>query len=173
MIETQRLRLRPFSSNDLDALAAINADPEAMRYIGKGKPQSREQTQIRLDAILDHHKQYHFGLFAMVEKATDAFVGICGLQYLDNTSEIEVGYRLARSFWGRGLATEAARACLHYGFEQLGLERIVAVIQPSNLPSKSVVEKIGLRYIKNAHFYNTDVEYYAITREEFERLSKS
>src|SRR5262245_40898695 len=169
MIETQRLILRPLSSNDLDELAAINADPEAMRYIGNGKPQSREQTQIRLDAILVHHEQHHFGLFAMVEKVTDAFVGFCGLQYLDNTSEIEVGYRLARRFWGRGLATEAARACLHYGFEQLGLERIVAVIQPANLPSKSVVKKIGLNYIKDAHFYNMDVEYYAITREEFER----
>lgn len=167
MIETLRLILRPFSPDDLDEFAAINADPEAMRYIGNGKPQSREQTQIRLNGILNHYQQHGFGLFAMVDKTSGEFVGFCGLQHLDNTSEIEVGYRLARRFWGRGLATEAARACLQYGFEQLGLERIVAVVQPANAPSKSVAAKIGMKYIKNAHFYNTDVEYYAITRDEF------
>jgi ribosomal-protein-alanine N-acetyltransferase len=167
MIETSRLILRLFSSDDLDEFAAINADPEGMRYIGNGKPQSREQTRIRLESILDHYTQHGFGLFAMVDKKSGAFVGFCGLQHLDNTSEIEVGYRLARRFWGIGLATEAARACLHYGFEQLGLERIVAVIQPGNIQSQSVARKIGLRYIRNARFYQTDVEYYASTREEF------
>jgi len=167
MIETLRLTLRSFSQDDLDELAAINADPESMRYIGNGKTQSREQTQVRLNGILDHYKQHGFGLFAMVDKTSGEFVGFCGLQHLDNTLEIEVGYRLARRFWGMGLATEAARACLRYGFEQLGLERIVAVIQPGNAPSKSVAAKIGLKYIKNAHFYNSDVEYYAIRREEF------
>jgi len=167
MIETLRLILRPFSPDDLDEFAAINADPEAMRYIGTGKPQSREQTQTRLNGILNHYQQHGFGLFAMVDKTSGEFVGFCGLQHLDNTSEIEVGYRLACRFWGRGLATEAARACLQYGFEQLGLERIVAVVQPANVPSKSVAAKIGMKHIKNAHFYNTDVEYYAITRDEF------
>jgi len=170
MIETPRLILRLFSPNDLDELAAINADPIGMRYIGNGQPQSREQTQIRLNAILEHYEQHGFGLFAMAYKTSDEFVGFCGLQHLDNTSEIEVGYRLARRFWGMGLATEAARASLHYGFEQLGLKRIVAVIQPPNGPSKSVAKKIGMKHVKNAHFYNTDVEYYAITREEFDRL---
>src|SRR5215510_1031964 len=130
MIETLRLILRSFSLDDLDEFAALNADPEAMRYIGIGKPQSRGQTQVRLNAILDHYQQHGFGLFVMVEKTSGEFVGFCGLQHLENTSEIEVGYRLARRFWGIGLATEAARACLRYGFEQMGLERIVAVIQP-------------------------------------------
>lgn len=170
MIETLRLILRPFSQDDLDEFAALNADPEAMRYIGIGKPQSREQTQVRLNAILDHYQQHGFGLFAMVDKTSGEFVGFCGLQHLENTSEIEVGYRLARRFWGIGLATEAARACVLYGFEQLGLERIVAVIQPGNAPSKSVAAKIGMNFIKHAHFYNADIEYYAITREEFGRI---
>jgi len=170
MIETLRLTLRPFSQDDLDEFAAINADPEAMRYIGDGKPQSREQTQVRLNGILDHYRQHGFGLFAMVDKTSGEFVGFCGLQHLDNTSEIEVGYRLARKFWGLGLATEAARACLQYGFQELRLDRIVAVIQPGNAQSKSVAAKIGMKYIKNAHFYNANVEYYGITREEFRRI---
>jgi ribosomal-protein-alanine N-acetyltransferase len=167
MIETQRLLLRSFSIDDLDAFAALNADPDVMRYIGDGRPQSMEQTQIRLNAVLDHWKQHGFGLFTAIEKSSGEFVGFCGLKYLDTSSEIEVGYRLAKKFWGFGLATEAARVSLRYGFETLRLDRIVAVVQPENGASCRVIEKIGLRYVKNARFYDTDVRYYAITREEY------
>jgi ribosomal-protein-alanine N-acetyltransferase len=167
MIETQRLLLRPFSAEDIDAFASLNADADVMRYIGDGKPMTKEQTEIRLKAVLDHWAQHGFGLFTAIEKTGGDFVGFCGLKYLDTSSEIEVGYRLAKRFWGLGLATEAARASLHYGFETLGLDRIVAVVQPENAASCRVIEKIGLRYVKNAHFYDTDVKYYAITREEY------
>ena len=168
-LETPRLLLRRFTSRDLDDFALMNADPDVMRYIGDGKPQTRAQTQMRLNAVLDHWEHRGFGLCAVIDKSTRAFIGFCGLQYLDNTAEIEVGYRLARRFWGMGLATEAAGASLRYGFQELGLERIVAVVHPQNVASQSVVEKIGLKYVKDARFYNSDVEYYAITREEFER----
>jgi len=106
-------------------------------------------------------------LFTAIEKASGDFVGFCGLKYLDTSSEIEVGYRLAKKFWRRGLATEAARASLRYGFETLGLDRIVAVVQPENAASCRVIEKTGLRYEKDARFYDTDVKYFAITREEY------
>ena len=159
--------MRPFTADDVDDLASLNGDAEVMRYIGDGKPQTKMQTQTRLNAILDHWRQHGFGLCAVVDKATHAFIGFCGLQFLDNTSEIEVGYRLARRFWRMGIATEAARACLRHGFETLNLSRIVAVVHPENLSSQRVVEKIGLRYVKNSRFYDTDVRYYEITRERF------
>lgn len=167
MIETERLILRPFSADDLEAFASLNEDPDVMRYIGNGKPMTKEQTETRLNAVLDHWKQHEFGLFTAIDKASGEFVGFCGLKYLDTSSEIEVGYRLAKKFWGRGLATEAARASLHYGFETLGLDRIVAVVQPENGASCRVIEKIGLRYEKEARFYDTDVKYFAITREQY------
>jgi ribosomal-protein-alanine N-acetyltransferase len=85
---------------------------------------------MRLNAVLDHWEQHGFGLCAVIDKAGGAFIGFCGLQYLDGTSEIEVGYRLAKRFWGQGLATEAASASLKYGFDELGLDRIVAVVHP-------------------------------------------
>jgi ribosomal-protein-alanine N-acetyltransferase len=170
-VETERLLLRPFERDDLDEFASINADADVMRYIGDGKPQTRAQTEMRLNAILDHWAQHGFGLWAVVDKASNALIGFCGLQYLDNTAEIEVGYRLARQFWGLGYATEAAAATLRYAFEVLGLDRIVAVVQPENFASQSVIEKIGLRYVKEARFYNSDVEYYAITRSEFEAMT--
>ena len=167
MIETQRLALRRFTFNDLDAFASMNGDAEVMRYIGAGTPQTREQTAARLKAIIEHQNQNGFGLWAAIDKTGGAFIGFCGLQFLDNTPEIEVGYRLAKRFWRMGLATEAARASLRFGFEELGLDRIVAVVQPENVASCRVVEKIGLRYVKDARFYQTDVKYYAITREEY------
>ena len=167
MDDTRRLILRKIAREDLESLAALNADADVMKYIGDGRPQTLEQTLERVNAILGHWERYGFGLCAVLERATNDFAGFCGVQHLDNTSEIEVGYRFAKRFWGMGLATEAARASLEYAFERLGFDRIVAVVHPENLASQRVVNKLGLRYIKDAHFYNTDVRYYAITREQY------
>jgi RimJ/RimL family protein N-acetyltransferase len=169
IIETARVYLRPFTFDDLDAFAVIGSDPDVMRYIGAGRPLSREDTQTRLNAIIEHQNKHGFGVWAAIEKSTGTLMGYCGLQFLDNTSEVEVGYRLAKRFWGMGFASEAAKASLRYGFETLGLGRIVAVVQPANLASQHVLEKIGLSYVKDARFYNTEVKYYAITQEEYER----
>lgn len=168
-IETERVYLRPFTYQDLDAFAVICSDPGVMRYIGEGTPLTREQTEVRLNAIIEHQNRHGFGVWAAVDRSTGDLMGYCGLQFLDNTSEVEVGYRLASRFWGIGLASEAATACLRYGFTDLNLYRIVAVVQPGNVASQRVLEKIGLKYMKDARFYNSDVKYYAITREEYER----
>lgn len=168
-IETERVLLRPFAPDDLDAFALICADPEVMRYIGDGQPLSQAQTQTRLASIIEHRNRHGFGVWAAVDRTSGDLMGYCGLQFLDNTSEVEVGYRLARRFWGMGLASESARASLGFGFGQLALDRITAVVQPGNLASRRVVEKIGLKFVKDARFYNTAVKYYAITQEEFQR----
>jgi RimJ/RimL family protein N-acetyltransferase len=168
-IETARVYLRPFTFDDLDAFAVIGSDPDVMRYIGAGRPLPREETHTRLNAIIEHRNKHGFGVWAAIDKSTGTLMGYCGLQFLDNTSEVEVGYRLAKRFWGMGFASEAAKASLRYGFETLGLGRIVAVVQPGNLASQHVLEKIGLSYVKDARFYNTEVKYYAITQEEYER----
>jgi RimJ/RimL family protein N-acetyltransferase len=166
-IETERLLLRPFSPVDLDDFALLCADPEVMRFIGNGEPQSRELADIRFNALIKHRNDHGFAPFAVTTKFSSEFAGFCGLQHLDNTPEIEVGYRLASRFWGMGLATEAARVSLRFGFEDLALDRIVAVVQPENIASCRVIEKIGLRYVKDARFYETNVKYYAISREEY------
>ena len=148
-LRPKRLYLRLFAPTDLDALARINSDPEVMRYIGEGKPVSREQTEVRLHAYIEHWRQHRFGLWAVVHKADQALIGFCGLPYLENTPEVEVGYRLAKRCWRMGLATEGASASLRYGFEALNLERIVAVVQAGHVASQRVLEKIGLRYEKD------------------------
>ncbi|MEK6299751.1 MAG: GNAT family N-acetyltransferase [Acidobacteriota bacterium] len=167
-VETARLILRPFVLDDLDALAAMNRDPQVMRFIGEGTPQSKEQTAARLNAIVEHSDRHGFGLWAAVEKTTGDLIGFCGLQFLDSTSEVEVGYRLAQRFWGMGLASEGANASLRYGFFGLKLDRIVAVVHPANFASQRVVEKIGLTHEKDARYYGVDVKYYAIAREAYE-----
>jgi ribosomal-protein-alanine N-acetyltransferase len=167
-IYTQRLYLRLFAPTDLDALARINSDPEVIRYIGEGKPVSREQTAARLHAYIEHWRRHGFGLWAVVHKADQALIGFCGLQFLENTPEVEIGYRLAKRYWRLGLATEGASVSLRYGFEALNLERIVAIVQAGHVASQRVLEKIGLNYEKDACYYNTAVRYYVIVRKEYE-----
>jgi ribosomal-protein-alanine N-acetyltransferase len=164
MIETERLVLRRFAPGDLDELARLRADPLVMRYIGE---QSREKVEQRLQYYIALYESHGFGMWAVIDKATQAMIGWCGLIFLDKTPEVEVGYGVARSYWGRGLMTEAARAALRFGFERAGLERIVAVAMPDNTASRRVMEKLGMRYEKNVQHYGHDVVYYAIGRDEF------
>jgi len=164
-LETQRLHLRPFTADDVDDLAPIYADAEVMRFIGSGKPRNREETLSWLAGMLRHWEKHGFGMWATIDKGTNVLIGRSGLCFLDNTGEVEVGYLLAKAYWGKGLATEAAAAGLRFGFEELRLGRIVAVAQHANRASRRVLEKIGMQYEKDARYYQTDVAYYAIARK--------
>jgi RimJ/RimL family protein N-acetyltransferase len=167
-IQTCRLCLRVFEPADLDALAKINSDPEVMRHTGDGNTVSHEETEKRLHAYIEHWRQHGFGLRAAVHKSDHAFVGFCGLQFVTGTQEIEIGFRLAKQYWGQGLGTEAARAVLRHGFEVLGFERIIGLAHPANLASQRVLEKSGLKHEKDAYYYEQLVRYYTISRTEFD-----
>ncbi len=166
-IETLRLQLRHCTFADEDELARIRGDAEVMRFIGDRKPQSREQVKELLYEITNHWQKHGFGRWAVVDKADNQFIGLCGLNYLDNTEEIEIGYLLAKPAWGKGIATEAAKACLRYGFEELQLEQIVAVAFPENIASRKVMEKLGMKYLKLKRLYEGIVAYYEIWRRDF------
>ncbi|HKS28463.1 MAG TPA: GNAT family N-acetyltransferase [Pyrinomonadaceae bacterium] len=164
MLETERLVLRRFTPDDLDELVALRSDPEVRRYLGD---QSRERVEQRLQYYISHYEPHGFGMWAVLLKETGQMIGWCGLMFLDETPEVEVGYGVARDYWGKGLMTEAAHACLRYGFERVGLERIVAVAMPENHASRRIMEKLGMRYEKIVHHYGHDLVYYAIGRDEF------
>lgn len=164
-IETNRLRLRLFTPQDLDDLYSLYSDPDVMRYVGKGV-RTRQETEKGLFFMIEHYK-HGFGLWVVVHKAKGQFIGRCGLCYLDNTPEIELGYTFVKAYWNRGLATEASLASLRYGFEELKLERIVAIAKPENYASRRVMEKVGMNYEKDAYYYNTDVVYYSISRQAY------
>lgn len=165
-IETPRLLLRHFTLEDLDELSQIYKNPEVSRYIGKGA-KTKAETQTALINMIEHWR-HGFGMWAVVHQASGKMIGRCGLCFLDNTPEIELGYALDQPFWNQGLATEASLASIKYGFEQVGLERIVAIARPENIASVRVMQKVGLKYEKHAHYYNSDVVYYAIAPAEFQ-----
>ncbi|HEV3469756.1 MAG TPA: GNAT family N-acetyltransferase [Pyrinomonadaceae bacterium] len=168
-IETSRLRLRPFTPADLDALAAVAADPEVMRYIGDGRPLTREETEHNLRSIMDAYRRRGFGRWAMIEKAGGALLGYCGLTCPRESPGVELVYLMARRAWGRGLATEAARACLRYGFEELGLERIYALTMPGNERSRRVLERVGMRFLRDDCYFGYACVCYAVSREDWRR----
>jgi len=164
-LETPRLALRRFKPADLDDLYRLDSSPEVMRYISGGVPATREQVTTALGRVLAYYDENPgLGYWVAVRKTDDAFVGWACLCYLEGTSEVEVGYRLLPEFWGRGLATEAGRAMVEYGFRELGLDRIVGVAAPANKASCRVLEKLGLRFERMAHFYALDVAYFALER---------
>ena len=147
-IETDRLLLRPFTLADAEALHAVWGDPAARRFGGPGWPQPETVADTRryLEPIVAGQAERGYAPWAVVERATGRIVGDCGLFPEDGTGpEVELAYGLAPSVWGRGYATEAAVACLRVGFEDLGLERIVADVDPGNAASVRVLEKIGMR----------------------------
>jgi ribosomal-protein-alanine N-acetyltransferase len=175
-LTTARLELRPITADDLDDLAALYADPEVMRYIGTGQPRTRAETIGRLHLQVEHWRTHGFGFFMLrlrgepaasaagCASAPGAFVGRCGLQHLGNTGAVELGYTLAKPYWGQGYATEAARACVGYAFGALGLERIVAIARPANAASRRVLEKLGMRLVKTTEWDGGPVVWYEIER---------
>jgi RimJ/RimL family protein N-acetyltransferase len=162
ILETERLLLRPITDDDFDAVAALYGDADVMRFIGLRGPMTREQTKDRLAFMVDHWRQHGFGMWALRLKEGGEFVGRCGLRYMDNTTEIELGYTLAKAYWGKGLATEASRAVVRHTFEVLKLGRLVAIADPANTASVNVMKKLGMTFERTGHFYGSDCVLYAL-----------
>jgi RimJ/RimL family protein N-acetyltransferase len=143
-LESERLFLREMIPEDVDALVTVLGDAESMRYYPK--PFDREMVEAWVARNRERYAQDGFGLWAMVLKSTGQVIGDCGLvvQEVDGAREVEVGYHVRPDMQNQGLATEAARACMDYGFDRLGLDRIISLIRPENLPSRRVAEKNSL-----------------------------
>lgn len=142
---TPRLELRPFSDADLPAAHRIYTDPEVMRYVGHGPVRAESETRAMLAAYAAHQLAHGFSFWAVVERETGELIGDAGLFYSQGTGpEIEVGYTLARSHWGRGLATEAAGACVGVAFGPLDFRGLIALVVPENERSRRVVTKLGM-----------------------------
>lgn len=133
---------------DLDNLFALYSDPEIRRYFPEGTL-SYEETKEELEWFLNGHPEHpQLGLWATIHKETHQFIGRCGLLpwTIDQRPEVEVAYLLDKTYWGQGLGTEAAQAILEYGFEQLGLSRLVCFVDPENQASIEVAKNIGMTF---------------------------
>ena len=147
-IETDRLILRQMSAEDAPALLACFQDPATSRYWFT-PDHSLEQVHARVVRLEDDWRKNGFGDWAIVDRATDKFIGFAGLHYIADMPEVNLGYLLAHSAWGRGLGTEACCAAIQFGFGAAGLKQIVGVTHPLNRASIRVLEKVGMTFWKN------------------------
>lgn len=161
-LETERLRLRQFCEADLDAYAAIVADPETMTFISG--PRDRARAWMDIAWCLGHWTLRGYGLWAAEEKASGALIGRIGLLFPEGWPDLEVGWLVARSQWGRGLATEGGRASLAYAFETLGADHVVSLIRPGNVASIRVAEKLGERLEGRSDVLGDEALVYGVSR---------
>jgi RimJ/RimL family protein N-acetyltransferase len=171
ILETARLILRPFAADDLDRIAELMANRDFMRF--SMGPMTREQTQSFLDKVIGWDRDGLPSQFAMIVRSSGTLAGYCGFfhQEVDGVKEIEIGYRLERDFWNRGLATEAARAVRDRGFRDLKLEYVISLIHPENHPSRRVAEKNGMTLARETTFKGFPTFVFAITRQQWMKLS--
>jgi RimJ/RimL family protein N-acetyltransferase len=150
ILRTERLVLRELVPEDVDSMHEVLGDPETMRFYPH--PFSRDETAAWIERNRERYAEYGFGLWGLELLETGALVGDCGLtmQRVDGALDVEVGYHLNRSYWHQGLATEAATACRDRAFGVLGLDRLIAIILPQNLPSQGVARRIGMEIEKEA-----------------------
>jgi RimJ/RimL family protein N-acetyltransferase len=182
-LETERLVLRRFAEDDVDNLVELDSDPDVMRFINGGRPTTREEIERDiLPTFLGHYERFAgYGFWAAVEKATGRFAGWFHFRPAAGAhpDEVELGYRLRKSAWGQGYATEGSRALIDKGFADLGVQRVVASTMVVNVASRRVMEKAGLRLVRTFHQpwpdyiegqEQGDVEY-ALLRSEWEQAS--
>jgi ribosomal-protein-alanine N-acetyltransferase len=167
-IETARLVLRRLVPADLDDYyRRVFADPDVMRTLPQRVPLARAEFDARAPRMMiEHWAQHGFGPWAVVDRSDGQLIGHCGLRYWPDTTDVEVLYAIGRAYWGRGLATEGARASLRYGFETLGLDRIIAAAFTDNPASLRVLEKVGLRRERTFEFAGREAVGLAIARAE-------
>jgi RimJ/RimL family protein N-acetyltransferase len=177
-LQTERLTLRALTAADAENLFELDADPAVMRFINGGKPTPREVIENEtLPRLLAEYGD-GYGVWAAVERSTGTFIGWFSLRSHErDRAKVELGYRLRRSAWGKGYATEGSQALVDKGFSELGAERIVATTMTVNTASRRVMEKVGLEYVRTFHetwpesiegTEEGDMEY-ALTRSGWER----
>ena len=161
VLETPRLRLRGFTLNDTDALAAVLGDAVAMQYYPA--PYDRPGVEAWIARNMERYRSDGHGLWAMLLKDSGELIGDCGcvLQEVEGGDEVEVAYHVRRDLWGHGYATEAARACIEFAFARLGAQRVISMIRSENVQSIRVAEKNGLRCEKIIFWHGYDHCIYA------------
>jgi len=150
--------------DDAEAFFQLNSDPEVLRFVpDKALLNVAQARQILIDHPIADYRKYGFGSGACILKATGENIGFAGLKYLEELGEVDVAYRLMPAHWGRGLASEAAIASVRFGFEVLGLKRIIGLVMAENKASIRVLEKAGLRYVETVTFWEKQFSKYVIT----------
>jgi ribosomal-protein-alanine N-acetyltransferase len=162
---TPRLLLREFAADDVDDLHAMDGDARVMRFLANGlAPRTRDECAAALRRMGERYReQPGYGLLHARTRDEGRFVGGCGLFALADGGDVEIAYRLPVACWGRGYATEMARAVLAHGFDTLRLPRIIGLTWPENVASQRVLERIGLHRTGTGRYYERDMLVFAAT----------
>lgn len=168
LLETERLLLRESIEDDAQDIFELTNDPEVMRYTGDVSFESVEKTRELIRNYEDYEKN-SYGRWTTIIKATNEIIGWCGLKYIKEINETDIGFRFKKKYWNKGYATEASLACLDVGFNQFNLLQIVGQVFSDNGASIRVLEKIGMTYWKD--LYEDDMSWlvYRITKEDFHK----
>lgn len=163
LIETKRLRLRPMEIGDLDEFVALHADPEVTEFIRPLDPTAAEE---RLGRDKSEWRERGHGLLAMLDRKSGAFLGRCGLKHWPQFGETELGWVLRRDAWGHGYATEAARACIEWGFTELDVPYLTAMVNRDNVRSIRVAERLGMAPMRDDALLGDPVVVYGLDRAD-------
>lgn len=150
-IETERFYLRELSIDDAQSFYDLNADPEVVKHTGDKEFGNISEAESFLRNY-NQYKLYGYGRWAVIDKKNDAFLGWCGLKYSPDLDEVDLGFRFFRKYWNHGFATEAAKACIDYGFKNLNLDKIVGRAMEANIGSVKVLEKAGMKFVGKFEF---------------------
>lgn len=170
LLTTSRLRLEPFAETHLDGLNRMNSDPEVMRYLSAGRPETRAETQALIERVVRRWREVGYSWWALIEREGGELVGAGAVQNLrreatlvpDPACPLEIGWRLRRDRWGRGLALEAALAMAAFAFEELHAPELLAVCDPANRASANVMKRLGMQEIGMQRWYGKDLLAYRI-----------
>lgn len=166
-IETERLLLREITLDDAEDMFQLHANPDVQKYTGEPPVESMKAMEQAIQTRISNYKKYGYGRWATFLKDENQFVGWAGLAYLPEFDEIDLGYRFLPEYWGMSIATEASHAILKYGFDTLGLKRIIAIAMKENKASVRVMEKVGMAFDKFAPYEpeGEDVVWYWCDKE--------
>lgn len=159
-LETERLRLRHFTHDDLQIMYILGTDPDVIKYADtpcEDLPEAQERLE---QGPLSDYKQYGYGRFAVEYKETGKVIGFCGIKYLPEIDLPEVGYRYLKEYWGKGIGTEAAKICVDFARSDLRIKKLIALIVPENTASIRVAEKLGMTRGPLIHIYGEDAFQY-------------
>ncbi len=164
-LSTARLILRPFTLDDAEALHRLAAAPGVMQYFPTPEPPDLARIERLIARQLNEWAERGYAWWAVTLPADGTLIGWCGLQYLPDTDETEVGYLLGRAWWGQGFATEAARASMAFGFARFDFAEIIGITHPDNIASQNVLKKCGMRFTAATRYFNMDCFRFAIGRD--------
>ncbi|HTN45650.1 MAG TPA: GNAT family N-acetyltransferase [Flavipsychrobacter sp.] len=177
-IETERLILRDLLPEDAEGIFELDSNKEVHRYLGNNPITTRQQAQEAIAAIRSQYDEYGIGRWAAIEKSSGDFIGWSGLKFIttvenNHTRFHDVGYRFIPRYWGKGYATESAKATLRYAFETMRLEEVIGTCHEENLASRNALEKCGLRYVEKFKWKNLICDWLLITAKEWSEQKRA